>query len=80
MLHKYSKCRGNLAETYVTKVGWVIAITFILQFLLLGLYGNLALGEKTFPRTGGYSLVIKVTWVVLGIALGCVHAQLLTCV
>lgn len=46
MLHKYSKCEGNLAETYVTKVGWVIAITFILQFLLLGLYGNLALGEK----------------------------------
>ena len=36
--------------------------------------------RKTFPRTGGYSLVIKVTWVVLGIALGCVHAQLLTCV
>ena len=36
---------------------------------------------KTFPRTGGYSMVIKVTWVVLGIALRlCMHAQLLTCV
>lgn len=46
MLHKYSKCEGNLAETYVTKVGWVITITFIPQFLLLGLFGNLALGEN----------------------------------
>lgn len=35
---------------------------------------------KTFPRTGGHSLVIKVTWVVLGVELGCMHAQLLTCV
>lgn len=50
MLHKYPRCEGNLAETKVTsliaKVGWVISLTFIPQFLLLGLFENLVLGEK----------------------------------
>lgn len=50
MLHKYPRCEGNLAETKVTsliaKVGWVISLTFIPQFLLLGLFGSLVLGEK----------------------------------